>query len=131
MRRGDPDDPERALAPRMAEELPLFAPWPEAPAAGTEQRALPIEGSAAERYALWRRTDQGREVLALMSGIALEWLAAGATWIPSRGLWEEARKRMKVRGLCDNRLQGMACREVEDTHPALHGKFRHRRMTAA
>lgn len=129
---GDPNDPERALAPRPpAEELPLFAPWPEASAAGTEQRQLTLSGSAAERFASWRATDQGKEVLALMSGIALEWLAGGAQWIPSRGLWEEARKRMKVRGLCDNRLQGLACREVEDTHPVLHGKFRHRRMTAA
>jgi hypothetical protein len=129
--KGDPMDPERALAPRQAEELPLFLPWPEAPAAGTEQRTLPIEGTAAERFSLWRTTPQGRDVLALMSGIALEWLANGAAWIPSRGLWEEARKQMKVRGLCDNRLQGLACREVEDTHPVLRGKFRHRRMTAA
>ena len=106
-------------------------PWPEAPAAGIEQRNLAIAGSLEQRYERWRATEQGAEVISLMREIALDWLAGGAPVVLSRGLWEEARKQMKVRGLCDNRLQGLACREVEESHPLLRGKFRHRKRKAA
>lgn len=110
---------------------PLFreTPFPTAPAAEAEQQGLGLEGSAEALYRRWRATAEGEETLRALRAIAREWVAQGATRIGSRALWEEGRRRLKR--LADNRLQALACREVEDTTPVLRGLFRHRERKAS
>jgi hypothetical protein len=104
--------------------------WPARPEVdGAEQQGLGLAGSAEALYRAWRATPESDVVLTTLRTIALEWLAQGATQIGPRGLWEAARRRL-TRSV-DNRLQALACREVESTTPTLQGKFRHRQRSAS
>ncbi|HET7024867.1 MAG TPA: hypothetical protein VFI39_06685, partial [Gemmatimonadales bacterium] len=116
----------------MADEVsdaPLFGDqFPRAPGVRDEQRGLGLEGSSEALYRAWRSTPESDDMLILLRRIALDWLAQGATTIGPRSLWEAARH--EIRRSHDNRLQALACREVEDTTPALRGRFRHRMRKA-
>lgn len=119
---------EQLMADECA-DTPLFGgDFPRAPGIREEQRGLGLEGSSDALYAAWRRTAESDEILTLLRTIALEWVAQGATTIGPRSLWEQA--RLRRRQSVDNRLQALACREVEDTTPALRGLFRHRERKA-
>lgn len=116
----------------VAEELagtPLFGDdFPRAAGIRDEQRGLGLEGSIEALYRRWRATPESQEVMQMLRAVALEWLGKGATQIGSRALWEEARRRL--RRSADNKLQALACRELEEEVVALRGLFRHRERKA-
>lgn len=107
--------------PQLELRLPT---WPERPPVRrSEQRRLALEGSAEERYAAWRATPDSNLVMAMLRTIAMEWIQRQPK-IGPRSLWEACPIRLKKS--VDNRLQALACRELEDTVPALRGCMRHR-----
>lgn len=135
--RYDPAEAHRLRLARQTEGLDLFGPvWPERPPAIVEQRALPLDGSTAGLYATWRTHIESDTVLATLRRLALEWVGMdpSRSKIGPRVLWEAARRDMQSQHLarwCDNRLQALAVREVEDTTPELRGRFRHRVLKEA
>lgn len=119
-------------AAAQSEDLPLMAgaaTWPErAPVPAAEQRGLALPDTPEALYAKWRATPESDAMIHTMRIIAGEWAKQGATAIGPRTLWEAA--RLKLKKSVDNRLQALACREVEDSMPTLRGMFRHRMRKA-
>lgn len=95
---------------------------------GAEQRGLPLPETPEALYATWRAKPESEEVLAVLRRLALVEVRKGAEKIGPRWLWETARGELKKS--VDNRLQALACREIEDTTPGLQGRFRHRQRAA-
>lgn len=127
----DPSDPEIALRPRQAPDLTgtLFQPWPEAPAAGTEQEELPLGGTLTARYHAWRRTAEGMAVWGFVAGRAVHLARTGAQRLSAKGLLELCRASLHVGA--DNRYTALLARECEATYPETRGLFETRRRTAA
>lgn len=120
---------------RQTSDLPLLSgsgptDWPERPKVdGAEQRGLPLPETPEALFAAWRAKPESDEVMAVLRRLALEAHRKGASAIGPRWLWEAARAELKRS--VDNRLQALACREIEDSTPELRGLFRHRRRPAA
>lgn len=107
----------------------LFS-WPEAPPAPpSEQRALPLPGSIAERYAAWRATPEGQQVFTWMVATVEADCRAGTRRLSTKALTERARALFHVK--CNNDYTPELARELQGAVPASRGRFEQRRRTAA
>jgi hypothetical protein len=83
----------------------------------------------AQRYAEWRRSADGHEVVHLVEQQALNALSAGETRIEINLLWAQVRRvRRKA---ADNSFRALLARELIDKHPQLRGIIRVKRRKGA
>jgi hypothetical protein len=121
MRRGDPDDPERALAPRVVDTLgPLFDAPPERQST-TDKTAI--------RYATWRLTPDGKAVYDWIDRRARDRAESGERRIGTKSLVERARDELHLH--IDNKFTSMIARELVLRHPHLRERIELRERTAA
>ena len=136
-----PFDPDRDPRLRVRHEEPGFdglslfaveasaAAWPQAPAAGDEQRTLPVEGTLEGAYRAWRDSDDGRHAWGWLVCRATELVAQGANRL-SIGQLAEAYRMLERRSL-NNSHRALLVRDLEDAYPALRGLFETRQRKAS
>ena len=103
--------------------------WPEHPAAGDEQTALPLAGTTTARYHEWRATVDGERAYRWMRQAALYDVAHGVTRLSAKSLAERCRGLLRVR--FDNRFTAEIARELQADSPTLSGLFEMRKRTTA
>jgi hypothetical protein len=103
--------------------------WPQRPGAPhSEQRALPLPGTLAARYAAWRGTEEGERVFRFLQSEAWERVRAGARRLSIDELWVLARATLRLK--LNNSYRAPAVRELQEAEPALRGHFETRKRTA-
>jgi hypothetical protein len=124
MKRGDRNDLDPRLRLHRDEPAALGPLWDEAPAALTEQRELPIDGTIEARYQAWRATEEGQDAYQWIVTRATSMVAQGATRLSIAQLVEGYRfaKRRSV----NNTFRAPMVRELEDGYPILRGLFESR-----
>ena len=103
--------------------------WPQRPAARTEQRALPLPGTLAGKYAAWRKTPDGELLFRRFEGAVLLALKDRPARLSGKFIWEQL--RAKYHHSADNSFATFAVYELEDLFPCLVGLFKHKKQTAA
>lgn len=106
-------------------KAPRPVPYPRRPDLRVVRSEQP-DLEAVARYDAWRKTDESRVVLRVMAKLALHWIRNhGPDYaIGGRKLWDRAKDYHGIE--LDNRLQALACRELEQSVAELRGRFRFR-----
>jgi hypothetical protein len=98
----------------------------------TEQLTFPLSGdrrSLAVRYAEWRASADGQDVVHQVERIALDQLTAGEGRISINRIWELVRSARHVQ--LNNDYRAGCARELIACHPELRGKIETRKLKAA